>query len=105
MNGSTARQGRSCAGTCRFLRRHFKGLYMNFSHDTQDCWAASNAGLVPTHKPRYIDTHGFWKAGSRAKDGSVITATGRRWKPEDHLPRKRAGANATARAHEHARTA
>ena len=47
----------------------------------QDCWAASNAGLVATRQPRYIDTHGHWKAGRRDAEGHIITATGKRWSP------------------------
>jgi hypothetical protein len=81
MNRSTVLQERSCAGTCRFLRSHFPRYYMNYSHDNSDCWAASQRGLVATGQPRYVDSHGAWKAGRRGKDGSIITATGKRWKP------------------------
>ena len=82
MNASTISQERACAGTCRYLRRNYPRYYMNFSHDTQDCWAASNLGLVraggPRSAPRYVDAHGFWKAGRRGRDGHVVTATGKR---------------------------
>ena len=56
MNASTRSQERSCAGTCRYLRRHHPRFYMNYSHDTQECWAGSNQGLRPSGKPRYIDS-------------------------------------------------
>ena len=80
MNASVYKQGRMCAETCRVLKR-FRSEWMNYSHDTQDCWMATATGLAPAHGPRYIDTHGAWKAGRRAKDGSVLTATGKRWVP------------------------
>ena len=82
MNASTVAQERNCAGTCKFIRRNFRRYYMNYSHDTQDCWLAGNEGLVPLRRPRYIDSHGYWKAGRRDKSGHIVTATGHRWTPE-----------------------
>ena len=82
MNASTITQERACTGTCKFLKKHHKRFFLNYSHDTQDCWAATNDGLVATHRPRYIDSHGYWKAGRRNRLGQVITATGHRWVPK-----------------------
>ena len=77
MNASTVKEERSCGATCLFLRSHYRSYYMNYSHDTRNCWAAAHDGLRPTKSPRYMDSHGFWKAGRRRKDGKVLSATGK----------------------------
>lgn len=90
MNASTQREVRKCAGTCRFLRANHRRFFGNYTHDSKLCWESTGAGLVPTGRPRYLDSHGFWKAGSFARPGSgqrvlrntsadplVVTATGK----------------------------
>ena len=76
MNATTAKEERMCGATCRYLRRHFSSYWMNYTHDTHDCWSAGHDGLRPSKRPRYVDSHGFWKAGSRKANGTVLTATG-----------------------------
>jgi hypothetical protein len=77
MNATTAKEERSCGATCRYLRTHFGSYWMNFTHDTGDCWSAGHDGLRRSNSPRYVDSHGFWKAGRRRANGQVLSATGK----------------------------
>jgi hypothetical protein len=65
LNSSHVRDVRSCSRVCRTLQRDFRPFWTNYSHDTKDCWAASEKGLSLS-------------LGTFVQEGLTVKARGRR---------------------------
>ena len=54
MNKTTLTEERSCSLTCTTLKTRFRRYWMNYSHDTGECWGATPRGLERFRPARYV---------------------------------------------------
>mgnify|MGYP006143845461 CR=1 FL=1 len=74
MTKADAAQARLCAQTCKWLKRHLRGLYANTSHHTGECWrvVGSASGLeLKAGGHVGVDSHGIVRARFNVKSGGM----------------------------------